>query len=148
MPRSATAVAENEVSMLEFDKNSFAQLVQAQPGIAIKLLKLFASRIYDQKRKLKIMNMPDNESKVLDVFLMLAERMNIDSENTREVDFEIDAVEVANWAGISLKDCDATLANLEKGGRLVVRDKSVKVNNLYQVSRYVLSKQKSVEQNV
>ncbi|MBL8994568.1 MAG: cyclic nucleotide-binding domain-containing protein, partial [Spirochaetia bacterium] len=79
-PRSATAIVEEDARMLELDKESFAQLVTAQPAIAMKLLRIFSTRITDQKRKIKILALPDNEAKVMDVFLMLAEKKNINVE--------------------------------------------------------------------
>lgn len=144
-PRSATAVVEEDARMLELDKESFAQLVDAQPAIALKLLRIFSTRISDQKRKIKILALPDNEAKVMDVFLMLAEKKNVVVEDVREMDFDIDVNELANWAGISLPDCAKTLTNLEKGGRLTVHSKQIKVSNLYQFSRTVLSKRSAMD---
>jgi CRP-like cAMP-binding protein len=144
-PRSATAIVEEDSKMLELDRESFSQLVNAQPAIALKLLRIFASRIHDQKRKIKIIALPDNESKVMDVFLMLAEKKNLVIEETREIDFDIDTNDLASWAGISPSDCTKTLNILEKGGRITVMPRQIKVSNLYQFARTVFSKRSNLE---
>ena len=49
-PRSATTIALDEVKALEFNRENFEVLMMGNPQIAMKLLKLFVNRIYDQKR--------------------------------------------------------------------------------------------------
>jgi len=144
-PRSATAVAEEDVRLLEFDKNNFAQLVNAQPAIAVKLLKLFALRIHDQKRKYKIISLPDSETKIMDVFVMLAENKKLDIEKVREIDLEITIENVANWAGITFDDCQKTLKTMERSNKILVSSGYIKVLNLYQLSRHINSKRQYME---
>ncbi|HMB01341.1 MAG TPA: Crp/Fnr family transcriptional regulator [Spirochaetota bacterium] len=147
-PRSATAIAEDDIKMLEFDKESFAQLVQMQPGLAMKLLKIFASRITDQRRKLKIMTLTTNDAKILDVLIMLAEKLNYDPQKTKELELDTDIAQIANWAGISHKVCEQDLYNLERAGKIQVRDKTIFVYNLYAAQRYVQSKRNAAEREI
>jgi len=70
-PRSATCVAIDTVEVLEFNKENFEILITGNPQIALILLKLFCKRIYDQKRRFKILVMPDIQARIADVFLML-----------------------------------------------------------------------------
>ncbi len=72
-PRSATAVALDKVKALEFNRANFEVLMMGNPQIAMKLLKLFTKRIYDQKRRFMILTLDDIQAKVADVFLMLSE---------------------------------------------------------------------------
>lgn len=146
-PRSATAIVEEDARMLELDKESFSQLVTAQPAIALKLLRIFAQRISDQKRKYKIIALPDPEARIMDVFLMLSEKKGLDIEAAREVNFDIEPHDVAAWAGIPPQDCSRSLSNLEKAGRLTIGAKQIKVTNLYQFSRTVATKRQSLERN-
>ena len=76
-PRSATAIAIDRVKVLRFNKENFNHLLQGNPQLAFRLLKIFSNRIYDAKRRLLILTLPDIESKVYDAFLMLAENQNI-----------------------------------------------------------------------
>ena len=74
-PRSATAIALDKVEAFEFNKENFELLLKGNPQIALILLKLFAKRIYDQKRRLMILTLKDPEAKVADVFIMLGENI-------------------------------------------------------------------------
>ena len=76
-PRSATARAMDDVVALEFNRENFEVLMQGNPQIALNLLKLFSKRIYDQKRRFMILTLEDEEAKVADVFLMLAETQTL-----------------------------------------------------------------------
>ena len=147
-PRSATAIVEEDASFLEISKENFSQLVHAQPAMAIKLLKTLAARIQDQNRKYKIISLPDDESKVMDVFLMLAEKEGILAEaGTMEGDteFEINASEIANWAGIQEETANSILTELEKHHRIKRQGKRIAVINLYHFFRHVLSKRQAME---
>ncbi|MCA1950802.1 MAG: cyclic nucleotide-binding domain-containing protein, partial [Treponema sp.] len=72
-PRSATAIALDDVKVLEFNRANFEVLMMGNPQIALKLLKLFTKRIYDQKRRFMILTLEDPQAKIADVFLMLDE---------------------------------------------------------------------------
>ena len=72
-PRSATIMAVTDVKLLEFNRANFEVLMQGQPQIVLNLLKLFAKRIYDQKRRFMILTLDDVQARVADVFLMLEE---------------------------------------------------------------------------
>ena len=146
-PRSATAIAEGDVELLEFSNNNFAQLVNAQHSIAIKLLKTLAERIKDQSRKFRIINLPDNEAKVMDVFLMLTEdkRNNLEKNEDVNVHFEVDAASIANWAGISESDCNDVLTDMEIQNKIRREGRNITVLNLYQFFRYVSSKRSAME---
>lgn len=144
-PRSATTVAEDDVTLLKFDKNSFAQLVTSRPSIAVKLLRLLAERINDQKQKFNIIRLPDSESKIMAVFLMLAQNMELNIEETVQVNFETNAEKIAGWAGIKTSDCEKALKNMEHVGKLKKTDTMIRVANLYQFSRNVKSKRQSMD---
>ena len=58
-PRSATCMAIGPVECLEFNKENFALLITGNPQLALILLKLFCKRIYDQKRRLRILTIKD-----------------------------------------------------------------------------------------
>jgi len=57
-PRSATAIALDDVKVLEFNSQNFEILLMGNPQIALKLLRMFAKRIYDSKRRFMILTLP------------------------------------------------------------------------------------------
>ena len=143
-PRSATCVALTDVKMLEFDKDSFAFLIRQKPEIAVKLLREFAKRIVDQRRKFKILNLPDNETRVLDVFLFFIEQTYHSEEETirKEIELNINVNEVASWAGISEEVCEGVLKTLARTGKIFYGKNKIRIQNMNNIRLTVESKRK------
>ncbi|MDR0386997.1 MAG: cyclic nucleotide-binding domain-containing protein, partial [Treponema sp.] len=91
-PRSATAIAIDDVIVLEFNRRNFEILITGNPQVALMLLKTFAKRIFDSKRKFMILTLEEPQAKIADVFLMLDESsQNIDrSTERREFNTTVD----------------------------------------------------------
>lgn len=145
-PRSATIVAMEDVKALEFNKANFEVLMTSKPELALKLLKIFANRIYDQKRRLRILTIQNPEAKVADVFVMLAENQNLNLSDTKEVSFEITPDQVANWCGMDVMKCKTILAHFQKQNRIaIVPPNKIVVKNINDFYRFVNSKKRVAE---
>ncbi|MBN2545791.1 MAG: Crp/Fnr family transcriptional regulator [Spirochaetes bacterium] len=143
-PRSATIVAIDDVKALEFNKANFEILMKSKPELAIKLLKIFANRIYDQKRRLKILTLPSPETKIADVFVMLAENKNTDLTEAKEDTFEITPEQVANWCGMDIAKCKSILANFVKQNRItIIPPNKITVRNINYFVRLINSQKRS-----
>lgn len=146
-PRSATIIAVEETKLLEFNRENFEILMQGNPQIALKLLKLFAKRIYDQKRRFQILTLEDVLARVADVFLMLAEGIVLDPEDEdkgrREFHTSID--DIAHWAGMSPDECRKTLDQFVSQRRVEVFDKRIVVKNINDFKRFVSSSRNKQE---
>lgn len=146
-PRSATIIAVEESKLLEFNRENFEILMQGNPQIALKLLKLFAKRIYDQKRRFQILTLEDVLARVADVFLMLSEGLFLDPEEEdqgkREFHSSID--DIAHWAGMSPEECRRTLDQFVSQRRLEVFDNRIVVKNINDFKRFVTSSRNKQE---
>jgi CRP/FNR family cyclic AMP-dependent transcriptional regulator len=145
-PRSASIVAMDNVKALEFNKANFESLMTAKPELAVKLLKIFAKRIYDQKRRLMILTLSEPEAKIADVFLMLAENMNINMKETKEVTFQITPEQVANWCGMEQMKSKKILTSYARQNRIIIQPDKIVVTNINDFYRYVNSKRKAADQ--
>lgn len=136
-PRSATAIAYDEVKALEFNKANFEQLMMGNPAIAMKLLKTFVKRIYAQKRRFMILTIPDKLARVGDVFLMLDETLpNID-RTTDARTFTITIDEVARWAGLQIEEVEDEMHRFTDQSKMEIFEDRIVVKNLTELSRYV-----------
>jgi len=141
-PRSATAVAIDKVKVLPFNTENFNLLLQATTQMAVKLLKIFSNRIYDAKRRLLILTLPDVESKVCDVFLMLAENQGISPKTTEPVTFNSTVEEIAHWCGEKENKVKEVLRNFANAGKIQIFEDRIIVKNLYEMYRVVKNKRK------
>ncbi len=142
-PRSATAIALDDVKALEFHRENFEVLMMGNPQIAMKLLRLFIKRIYDQKRRFMILTLPDNEAKVADGFLMLAENQAIDTTTTDTVDFKTSVDDMSHWAGIPAGQCREVLNHFVALRWIELHPDRIIVKNLNAFVRLVSSRRKA-----
>ena len=99
--RSATCMAAGKVKCLEFNKENFELLITGNPQMALLLLKLFCKRIYDQKRRFKILVIKDLQARIADVFMLLDEMNPVMNEAEKQRRFNVTISDVAHWAGLS-----------------------------------------------
>ena len=144
-PRSATAIALDEVQVLEFNSQNFEILMLGNPQIALKLLRMFTKRIYDSKRRFMILTLPDPQAKIADVFLMLDEtQANIDKTTERR-EFKTSVDDVAHWAGMGVSETRDTLGHFVNQRRVEIFPNRIVVKNINDFSRFVNSRRNKSE---
>jgi len=141
-PRSATAIAVDVVKVLEFNSKNFEILMLGNPQIALKLLKMFAKRIYDSKRRFMILTLDEPQAKVADVFLMLDETQASIDKSTDKREFKSTVDDVAHWAGISVAETRETLGHFVTQRRIEMFPDKIIVKNINDFIRFVNSRRR------
>ncbi|MDH4262006.1 MAG: Crp/Fnr family transcriptional regulator [Spirochaetia bacterium] len=140
-PRSASATAVDTVTALHFNRENFVTLMSSQPQLAFKLLVIFTKRIYDARRRLKILLLDDVQAKVCDAFLMLSEK-EPNYRDLKEVVLRITADGIAHWCGESVEKIQPILSHWAKIGKVELFADRIHVNNLNDCRRLVSAKRK------
>lgn len=136
-PRSASAIAYDDVAALEFNKDNFVQLINGNPEISMVLLRTFVRRVYEQKRRYMLLAIPDKQARIADVFIMLDETLeNIDRSSEMRI-FEITLEGVARWAGMNLQEVEDNIRKFLDQGRIEVFTDRIVVQNMAQLKRFV-----------
>ncbi len=143
-PRSASAIAVDNVSVLHFNRENFVSLMTSQPQLAFKLLVVFTRRIYDAKRRLMILLLDDVQAKVADVFLMLSEK-EPNAQNLKELVLPITIDDVANWCGEKVDDTQQVINQWVKVGKLDLYADKIVINNPNDLRRLVSARRKSMK---
>ena len=141
-PRSATAIAVDTVKLLEFNRQNFEILMLGNPQIALKLLRMFAKRIYDSKRRFMILTLEEPQAKVADVFLMLDESQPDIDKSTEKREFKTSIDDVAHWAGIPVSETRDVLGQFSNQRRVELLPDRIIVKNINDFSRFVNSRRK------
>jgi len=145
-PRSATAIAVDTVRVLEFNRANFDVLMMGNPQIALRLLKLFTKRIYDQKRRFMILTLEDPQAKVADVFLMLDETQAAATtgaeQDGEKREFRVTIEDVAHWVGMGASEVQTILGHFANQRRVDLYPDRVMVRNISDFSRFVNSRRK------
>ena len=142
-PRSASAIALDQVKVLEFNRENFEILMMGNPQIALKLLKLFTKRIYDQKRRFMILTLEDEQARVADVFLMLNETGTVAAPTEEMREFKTSVDDVAHWAGMSPERCRTILNHFMVQRRVDIYDDRIVVRNISDFVRFVNSRRRN-----
>jgi CRP-like cAMP-binding protein len=112
------------------------------PQIALKLLRMFAKRIYDSKRRFMILTLEDPQAKIADVFLMLDES-NPDIDRLTEArEFRTTVDDIAHWAGMDVNQTREALGHFATQRRLEIYSDRIVVKNINDFSRFVNSRRK------
>jgi len=141
-PRSATAIALDTVTVLEFNSQNFEVLMLGNPQIALKLLKLFCKRIYDSKRRVMILTLEEPQAKVADVFLMLDESQTDIDKSSERREFMITIDDVAHWAGMAVAETKTILGHFLNQNRVEILSNKIIVKNINDFARFVNSRRK------
>lgn len=134
-PRSATCMASGHVKCLEFNKENFELLITGNPQIALVLLKLFCKRIYDQKRRFRILVIKDLQARLADVFLMLDEMNPIANQAEKTRRFNVTMSDIAHWSGLTLEVTHEELNKLVEKRKIEMFDSYIIVNNIVDMKR-------------
>lgn len=141
-PRSATAIALDQVKVLEFNRANFEVLMMGNPQIALKLLKLFTKRIYDQKRRFMILTLDDPQAKIADVFLMLDETQPVIDRESERREFKTTMDDIAHWAGMTSEQAKDVLNHFVTQRRVEIFNDKIVVKNINDFQRFVNSRRK------
>lgn len=141
-PRSASAIALDNVILLEFNRANFEILMQGNPQIAVTLLRTFVKRIHDQRRRFQILKLNDVQARVADVFLMFYEGQTNRAPDQDRFEFNVTANDVAHWAGLSPDKVRVVINQFAKQRRLEVFPNRIVVNNIHDLQRLVASRRK------
>lgn len=136
-PRSATCVAIGDVKCLEFNKENFELLITGNPQIAMILLKLFCKRIYDQRRRLRVLVIKDLQARIADVFLVFDE-MNPDQNSVgQQRRFNITIADLSHWAGLPADITRDEVNKFIERHKIEVYDNYIIVENIADMKRIV-----------
>jgi CRP-like cAMP-binding protein len=141
-PRSATAIALDTVKVLEFNSQNFEILMLGNPQIALKLLRMFAKRIYDSKRRFMILTLDDPQAKIADVFLMLDESSPDIDKTSESREFKTTVEDVAHWAVMGVSETREALSHFVTQRRMEMYPDRIVVKNINDFSRFVNSRRK------
>ncbi len=133
--RSATCMAAGKVKCLEFNKENFELLITGNPQMALLLLKLFCKRIYDQKRRFRILVIKDLQARIADVFLLLDEMNPVMNEAEKQRRFNVTISDVAHWAGLSPEVTRDEINKYVERRKVEVYENYMIVNNINEMRR-------------
>ncbi|MCB1142515.1 MAG: Crp/Fnr family transcriptional regulator [Leptospiraceae bacterium] len=100
-PRSASAVAFGDVTVLAINKANFEGMVKAQPQLATKLITLLSERIWIAYKQLANLMINDPGGRIADTLLTLAEKNRAKIAPKTPYTFQVSVPDVLKMVGLA-----------------------------------------------
>lgn len=135
-PRSATAIANGNVLLLEFSRENFENVILQNHMLSLGLIKNFVNRIWTQQQRLKVFGYKDT------LYRVIALLLNLKTSPTGTGDKRVHKVNVgindlAKWASVTLVDCKKALHSLSVLRVIEVRDDHILINDVGSLERQI-----------
>jgi CRP-like cAMP-binding protein len=137
-PRSASAVAFGDVSLLAINKANFESMVKAQPQLATRLITLLSERIWIAYKQLANLMIRDPGGRIADTLLTLAEKNRARIAPKVPYNFEIGVSDLLKMVGLAENRDEKILFHLfETNKFLRVEGENIKCADLAELEKLV-----------
>lgn len=137
-PRSASAVAFGDVSLLAINKANFESMVKAQPQLATRLITLLSERIWIAYKQLANLMIRDPGGRIADTLLTLAEKNRARIAPKVPYNFEIGVTDVLKMVGLAENRDEKILYQLFDGNKFLrIEGDHIKCSDLSELEKLV-----------
>ncbi len=144
-PRSATAIANEDSTLVELQKGNFEQLLATNSAMAMKFISMFAKRIINTERQLLIVQLDKPEFKVMDCLLFLAEKEGIPQDKyIKPQKIATTTLDIANWCAMKPEDTKKILLMLCKNKYISIDGGFVIVQSLKEMQKQIDTRRKKL----
>lgn len=135
-PRSATALAVEEVEAITLPPVELVSLLEGSPGAALAVIRQLAGRLRDADRKRVEFAAHDSVGRVAARLVELCERFGAqDVEGHTHIDLPLSQDELAGWVGSSRESVAKALQTMRRAGWVVTDRRAITVLDLDSVRR-------------
>jgi CRP-like cAMP-binding protein len=129
-PRSASAIALDEVEALVLPAADFKTFLEAHPRAALAILEMLATRLRDADRKRVEFAAQDSLSRVAARIVELSDRFGVEHDEVIQIELPISQEELAGWTGCSRDSVVKALQTMRGLGWLETERRRITVRDL------------------
>ncbi len=115
-PRSATATAQSELTLLELDEKRFDAMIRSQAEIAARIMKKLARRLDEADSLIVTLTRRDPKARVILGLAREAEERGLPGEGNDSRVIQRDYNELAELLGVKRPELDETIARMARVG--------------------------------
>jgi CRP-like cAMP-binding protein len=120
-PRSATAIAHGDCVLLEFNSKNFQSLMMGLPELAMRLLKLFVTRMYDSKNRYLLFKKQDPHDRLAETFMRLVSEIPVGDRTGEEQMLNVNTELLVRLSGLTEEQTRSALEDFSKEKRIEIR---------------------------
>jgi len=137
MPRSASAVANEDCKVMVVSWANFKHMIQTQPQLITKLTTLLAERIWLSYKQLANTKIADPLKRIYDVLQTHLEKKHINPKESRPFTFDFGPKELINMVGLSQNEGLIALKKFLNNSAISVVDDKIHVAETSVIARQV-----------
>lgn len=131
-PYPATAQSMGPTTAVRITRQNVLKIMEEYPILKLEIVRYFSDKLRDAHEMLKNIATERVEKRIAALLLKLSEKVGVDENGFRKIDFSLTRQEIAEMVGTTVETCIRTMSKFQKtgmvrsaGGRI-----SIKVNPL------------------
>ncbi len=132
-PRSASAIAFEDATLLAVNKENFERMVQTQPQIIARLTQLLAERIWFIYKQLANTLLNDNLGRMYDALLIQLEKARVPIRQGESYTFEFGMRELINMVGLPPGEGNRCVRELLQNARIKAIDNRIHTTDVQEI---------------
>ncbi len=134
-PRSASAIAYDDVTLLAVNKENFQMMVKNQPQLITRLTQLLADRIWFIYKQLANTLMLDPLGRLYDALMIQLEKNRVPIEPSKSYTFDFGPKELVNMVGFSKERGNQYIRKLFENKKLKLVDNRIFVSDVEEIKK-------------
>ncbi|MCL2190398.1 MAG: cyclic nucleotide-binding domain-containing protein [Treponema sp.] len=133
-PRAASAVANEDSTVMAANKANFDALITNQPQLISRLTTLLSGRIWSTFKQLEAVHIDNPLGRIYSVMLTLLEKSRLALESTDPHTFDVRWDDMVNTLGLNEKEGYVLMGQLHEDKNVQVKDGRVHVYSIHEVA--------------
>ncbi|TFG63989.1 MAG: Crp/Fnr family transcriptional regulator [Spirochaetales bacterium] len=134
-PRSASAIAYDDATLLAVNKANFERMVASQPQIITRLTQLLAERIWFIYKQLANTQISDPLGRLYDALLIHLERNRVPIATSEAYTFDFGPKELVNMVGLSADAGNSSIRKLFENKKFKLVDNRIHTSDLEEIDK-------------
>lgn len=132
-PRSSTAIAVTNGSVLVIEQQTLAQITTQHPAVGVRIMQQLVRRLRDAEDQIEVLMLGESRARVIVTLIKLAQQSHgagMDSPEKNPVELTISPLELATRVGLELPIVKHAVKELKDSGHLQIVGERVSIPNL------------------
>ncbi len=134
-PRSASAIAHEDCTLMVLNRNNFVQMVATQPQLIARLTTTLAERLWSMSRQLTNSQLRDPQFRLLDMLALQLEKNRIPTGTGTSYQFDLTLYDLANMCGIPKEQQAIVLGQFIKNAQIKLKNNKIYVSDCQTLMR-------------
>lgn len=136
-PRSASAIATEDVDLLAINKANFETMVQTQPQLMSKIITVLSERVWNAYKKIANSMIEDMNGRIADMLLTIVEKNRIKIAPKAGYDFQLGVFDLLKMLGLTDRDTNLIMKFMNNSKFIYLEGENLMCSDLALLDRLV-----------